>query len=162
MEPGGSCDPQDLAGTPASREKQRIHLQDLLPQRLGCLEISVELVVQARIQWAVPLVGIQFDGPSAYMRVVTNPGVFTRPRSVTAAWRQVEEWLACERVWIPVPGPAHRSTLAGLIANLGGGPKLIPDAHLAALAIEHGLTLCSTDGDFARFRGVRWINPLAS
>jgi predicted nucleic acid-binding protein len=38
---------------------------------------------------------------------------------------------------------------------------LIPDAHLAALAIEHGLTLCSTDGDFARFPGLKWTNPLA-
>jgi len=38
---------------------------------------------------------------------------------------------------------------------------LVPDAHLAALAIEHGLTLCSTDGDFARFPELRWLNPLA-
>ena len=40
-------------------------------------------------------------------------------------------------------------------------PDLLPDAHLAALAIEHGLTVCSTDGDFARFPNVRWENPLA-
>jgi uncharacterized protein len=46
------------------------------------------------------------------------------------------------------------------LADLGGGAKLIPDAHLAALAIEHGLVLCSTDGDFARFQGLKWINPL--
>jgi predicted nucleic acid-binding protein len=45
--------------------------------------------------------------------------------------------------------------------GLGGGAKLIPDAHLAALAIEHGLDLCSTDGDFARFDGLRWVNPLS-
>ncbi len=40
--------------------------------------------------------------------------------------------------------------------------RLVPDAHLAALAIEHGLTLCSTDGDFARFADLRWENPLAA
>jgi hypothetical protein len=74
----------------------------------------------------------------------------------------VEAWLGCQNVWVPVPGPSHRSILAGLLGNLGGGSKLIPDAHLAALAIEHGLALCSSDGDFARFDGLRWINPLAS
>ena len=93
-------------------------------------------------------------------RIVTNPRVFKRPQSVRVAWRHVEEWLDCERVWVPVPGPAHRSIFARLIADLGGGPKLIPDAHLAALAIEHGLALCSYDGDFARFKGLRWSKPL--
>jgi hypothetical protein len=47
------------------------------------------------------------------------------------------------------------------VIRLGGGAKLIPDAHLAALAIEHGLDLCSTGGDFARFDGLRWVNPLS-
>jgi predicted nucleic acid-binding protein len=50
--------------------------------------------------------------------------------------------------------------LAGLLAQSGVRGDLVPDAHLAALAIEHGLTLCSTDGDFARFPGLRWLNPL--
>ena len=48
-----------------------------------------------------------------------------------------------------------------LLAQPGVHGNLVPDAHLAALAIEHGLTLCSTDGDFARFRGLNWVNPLA-
>ena len=52
--------------------------------------------------------------------------------------------------------------LGQLLRNLGGGSNLIPDAHLAALAMEHGLTLCSSDGDFARFQGLRWMNPLKS
>jgi uncharacterized protein len=106
-------------------------------------------------------VGLPWESLLAYMRIVTNPRLFERPQTVRVAWRHVEEWLDCECVWIPVPGPAHRSILAGLLANLGGGPKLIPDAHLAALAIEHGLTVCSNDGDFARFHGLHWINPLA-
>jgi len=107
-------------------------------------------------------VALPWESVLAYMRIVTNPRVFERPQSVKAVWRHVEEWLDCESVWVPAPGPAHRSILAGLLADLGGGPKLIPDAHLAALAIEHGLALCSTDGDFTRFKGLRCINPLAS
>ena len=105
-------------------------------------------------------VGLPWESLLAYMRIVTNPRVFERPQSVTVAWRHVEEWLDCECVWIPGAGRAHRSIFAGLLADLGGGPKLIPDAHLAALAIEHGLTLCSNDGDFARFKGLHWTNPL--
>jgi toxin-antitoxin system PIN domain toxin len=107
-------------------------------------------------------VGLPWESLLAYMRIVTNPRVFERPQRVTVAWRVVEEWLDCECVWVPAPGRAHRSILAGLLRDLGGGPKLIPDAHLAALAIEHGLALCSSDGDFARFKGLRWINPLAA
>ena len=106
-------------------------------------------------------VGLPWESLLAYLRIVTNSRVFERPQSVTVAWRHVEEWLDCECVWVPAPGPAHRSILAGLLGDLGGGPKLIPDAHLAALAIEHGLALCSYDGDFARFKGLRWMNPLA-
>jgi toxin-antitoxin system PIN domain toxin len=107
-------------------------------------------------------VGLPWESLLAYIRIATNPRVFERPQSVTVAWRHVEEWLDCECVWVPAPGPAHRSILAGLLGHLAGGPKLIPDAHLAALAIAHGLTLCSSDGDFARFKGLRWINPLAA
>lgn len=106
-------------------------------------------------------VGLPWESLLAYMRIVTNRRVFDRPQSVTVAWRHVEKWLDCECVWVPVPGPAHQSILARLLSDLGGGPKLIPDAHLAALAIEHGLALCSYDGDFARFKGLRWINPPA-
>jgi hypothetical protein len=105
-------------------------------------------------------VGLPWESLLAYMRLVTNPRVFERPQALKVAWRHVEDWLDCECVWVPVPGASHRSILARLLRDLGGGPKLIPDAHLAALAIEHGLALCSNDGDFARFKGLRWVNPL--
>jgi len=105
-------------------------------------------------------VALPWQSLLAFLRIVTNPRVFERPLSLTAAWRHIGEWLDWDHVWIPVPGPAHRSILSELLVNLGGGPNLIPDAHLAALAIEHGLTLCSNDGDFARFRALRWTNPL--
>jgi hypothetical protein len=107
-------------------------------------------------------VGLPWESLLAYLRLVTNPRIYARPQHVKTAWKQVEQWLACDPAWIPVPGPAHRTILGGLLAELGGGAKLVPDAHLAALAMEHGLTVCSTDGDFARFKGVRWIDPLAS
>ena len=76
------------------------------------------------------------------------------------AWRQVRAWLACEATWIPQP-TEHHADLDELLALPGVHANLVPDAHLAALAMEHGLTLCSTDGDFARFPSLRLLNPLA-
>jgi uncharacterized protein len=106
-------------------------------------------------------VALPWQSLLAFLRIVTSPRIFERPQSVKGAWQQVEQWLQCDSAWIPVPGPAHRSILGDFVTDLGGGAKLIPDAHLAALAIEHGLTVCSSDGDFARFKGLRWTNPLA-
>ena len=78
------------------------------------------------------------------------------------AWNQVSAWLSCETVWTPGPTERHTEALGKLLALPGVHANLVPDAHLAALAIEHGLTLCSSDGDFARFHGLRWQNPLAA
>ena len=77
------------------------------------------------------------------------------------AWQQVTHWLAAAPVWTPAPTERHAEVLGNLLALPGVHGNLAPDAHLAALAIEHGLTLCSADGDFARFPGLRWLNPLA-
>jgi len=62
---------------------------------------------------------------------------------------------------MPAPTERHVEVLGKLLAAPGVHGNLVPDAHLAALAIEHGLTLCSTDGDLARFPGLRWLNPIA-
>jgi len=97
----------------------------------------------------------------AFLRLVTNPRVFERPASMRAAWQQVEEWLGCEAVWIPAPTERHREVIGRLLSAASVRANLVPDAHLAALAIEHGLVLASTDGDFARFPGLRSENPLA-
>ncbi len=105
-------------------------------------------------------VGLPWESTLGFLRVVTNSRIFQRPATISRAWRQVGEWLSCNNVWIPQASPEHNAVLGGLLRGLGGGPNLIPDAHLAALAIEHGLTLCSSDGDFARFQGLRWSNPL--
>ena len=104
-------------------------------------------------------VGLPWPSLLSFIRLATNRRIFERPASLAAAWTQVEEWLDCPPVWIPQPTEAHRQVLAGLF-KLGGGSDLVPDIHLAALAIEHGLILCSTDGDFGRFSGLRWRNPL--
>lgn len=73
---------------------------------------------------------------------------------------QVEEWLECGPAWIPQPTERHRHVLGTLLREHAPASRLVPDAHLAALAIEHGLTLCSTDADFARFPDLRFENPL--
>ncbi len=97
-----------------------------------------------------------------FMRIVTNHRIYPRPATATQAWSQVEEWLDRPSAWVPTPGPRHREVLAGLVARTRPVANLVPDAHLAALALEHGLAVASTDGDFARFPGLRWLNPLTS
>jgi predicted nucleic acid-binding protein len=69
--------------------------------------------------------------------------------------------LACKSVWTPEPTERHVDLFGEFLALPAVHGNLVPDAHLAALAMEHGLTLCSTDGDFARFRALRWLNPIA-
>jgi uncharacterized protein len=107
-------------------------------------------------------VGLPWPSLLAFLRLVTNPRVFEQPEPIVDAWRQVRAWLTCATVWIPQPTERHADLLQDVLALPGLHANLVPDAHLAALALEHGLTLCSTDGDFARFPDLRWLNPLAS
>ncbi len=107
-------------------------------------------------------VGIPWPSLLAFLRLVSNPRIFERPVTPADAWKQVEEWLDLPRTWVPSPTDQHGQILAGLIKQIGGRSNLVPDAHLAALALEHGLTLCSPDGDFARFGELDWVNPLAA
>lgn len=106
-------------------------------------------------------VGLPWPSLLAFLRVVTNPRVLERPLPIAEAWTQLRDWLDCQPAWIPIPTERHAACLAELLSAGDVQANLVPDAHLAALAIEHGLTLCSSDGDFARFSGLRWINPLA-
>jgi hypothetical protein len=109
----------------------------------------------------LPRVGLPWPSLLAFIRIVSNPRVLERPVAVQDAWRQAEDWLQAPAAWVPVPTARHRETLGLLLGAAGARSSLVADAHLAALAIEHGLTLCSTDGDFARFPGLRWQDPLA-
>jgi toxin-antitoxin system PIN domain toxin len=105
-------------------------------------------------------VGLPWPSLLAFLRVMTNPRILERPESTTDAWRQVSAWLEVPVVWIPEPTERHRDVLGRLLEEAAVTANLVPDAHLAALAIEHGVTLCSADGDFARFPNLRWRNPL--
>jgi uncharacterized protein len=72
----------------------------------------------------------------------------------------VSDWLAAPAAWVPGPGPDYGQILGDLVRRHDVRGNLVPDAQLAALAIEHGVEVCSADTDFARFPEVRWTNPL--
>ena len=107
-------------------------------------------------------VGLPWQSLTAFLRVASHPRVFPRPLDVSDAWVQVEEWLAAPAAWIPVPGRHHDRILGSLLVVHRVNGALVSDAHLAALALEHGVGLYSTDADFARFSDLRWIDPLQS
>ncbi|MCX7620680.1 MAG: PIN domain-containing protein [Acidimicrobiales bacterium] len=106
-------------------------------------------------------VGIPWVSLWAFVRIATNPRAASHPLSPAQAWEHVEGWLAAPTAWVPEPGPGHATILRELVVghDLRGG--LVADAALAALCLEHGLTLVSADSDFARFNGLSWINPVA-
>lgn len=109
---------------------------------------------------AAERVGLPWPSILAFLRIVTNSRVFERPASVEDAWRQVVGWLACDSVWVPGPGDRHAGLFEAFLRLPFVRGNLIPDAHLAALAVEHGLVLCSSDSDFSHFPGLAWQNPL--
>ena len=85
------------------------------------------------------------------MRISTNPRIYDQPLSVADALDQLDEWIDLSSTAIVGPTGRHRVTLRGLIEAAGTAANLTSDAHLAALAIEHGATLATFDGDFHRF-----------
>ncbi|MHB8241189.1 MAG: TA system VapC family ribonuclease toxin [Solirubrobacteraceae bacterium] len=95
-----------------------------------------------------------------FVRLTTNPRSLTRPWGVSEALDVVDGWLAQPAVTVVHPTDRHAAVLRDLLAPLGTAGNLTSDAHLAALAIEHGATLCSSDNDFSRFAGLRWVDPL--
>lgn len=117
--------------------------------------------LDAKLNGAAP-VALPWLSLLAFLRIATNPRAFRTPLSMATAWQQVSIWLSAETVWTPEATERHAAVLGPLLSLPGVYGNLVPDAHLAALAIEHGLTLCSTDGDFARFPGLAWQNPLVT
>lgn len=107
-------------------------------------------------------VGLPWPSLLAFVRLVTNPRLFTEPASITTAWAQVESWLSAKSAWIPTPGEHHQTILGKLLAVPGLRANDVPDAHLAALAVEHGLTLATSDFGFARFPDLSWTDPISS
>lgn len=96
-----------------------------------------------------------------FLRLGTSRHVFAKPLAAEEAVEIVDEWLARPNVIPLSAGRDHWRVLKSLIAGSGTAGNLTTDAHLAALAIEHGCQLCSTDADFGRFPQLDWINPLA-
>jgi uncharacterized protein len=105
-------------------------------------------------------VGLPWQTIGAFLRISTNPRAAANPLSPDEAWSYVESWTKADPVWVPPATERTARVLGELIARHGVTADLVADAQLAALAIEHGLVLCSTDTDFARFDTLRWRNPL--
>ena len=103
------------------------------------------------LPWAVVL---------GFVRLVTHPAVLTQPLAPPAAMHRVRAWLDRPHVQILDPGPRHLRIIEELFQATGVAANMTTDTHLAALAIEHQCELHSNDGDFGRFPGLRWRNPL--
>ena len=106
-------------------------------------------------------VGLAWAALVSFARISTSPTIFTTPLTAVEALAIIDEWLAQPVATVVHPTERHAAVLRELLEPLGAGGNLVNDAHLAALAIEHGAELCSRDNDFARFAGLRWVDPLA-
>jgi toxin-antitoxin system PIN domain toxin len=96
---------------------------------------------------------------SGFLRIVTNPRIYHRPTALDTALAFVDG-LVEQPTCLPVAaGARHWTILRGLLRDADARGNLVPDAHLAAIAIEHGATVATRDRGFARFPGVRWIDP---
>ena len=107
-------------------------------------------------------IGLAWVTILGFIRISTHRRASPNPVFHTEATRRVSTWLENPRVRIIVPGDRHAKLLFGLLEDLGTAGNLTTDAHLAALAIEYQAEIASTDTDFARFKGLRWFNPLKS
>lgn len=107
-------------------------------------------------------VGLPWQTIGAFLRIITHPRVSRYPLTGSAAWSHVADWLAIPVVWIPPATLATARIYATLSEQVEVTGNLVPDAQLAALAIEHGVEIVSADTDFLRFPGVRLVNPLVS
>ncbi len=97
----------------------------------------------------------------AFLRIATNPRVFERPLSMTEAEVAISSWLVQPAAGILDPGERHWDILRDLVRDGQAAGPLVMDAVLAAIALEHGATICTTDRDFSRFSSLKWRNPLA-
>jgi toxin-antitoxin system PIN domain toxin len=114
----------------------------------------------ARLSSADPVL-LSWETITAFLRIGTNPRVFQRPLTMAEAVARVESWLAQPCVRLARPTERHWEVLRGFLAEGQAVANLVMDAHLAALAHEHGAELCSCDADFSRFPALAWSNPLA-
>ena len=104
-------------------------------------------------------VGLAWNVLLAFLRISTKPQLFARPLTAIEALDTVDFWLRQPAAVVVAPSERHLATLRTLLHPLGTAGNLTSDAHLAALAVEHGATLISFDSDFARFPGLTWRQP---
>ncbi|MCC7179691.1 MAG: type II toxin-antitoxin system VapC family toxin [Acidobacteria bacterium] len=121
---------------------------------------------RARAWWEAALagdeqVGLAWPVVLGFLRLSTRAGIMPRPLTTRQAVDVVQEWVDHSQIVLLHPGAGHWSVLRGLLESAGTAGNLTTDAHLAALALEYGATLCSTDTDFSKFKGLKFVNPLA-
>ena len=119
----------------------------------------------ARQWWEATLtspraVGLPWASMLGFIRVVTIPRLMQSPLFSHQATGYVRGWLSAPNVQIVHPGESHAQLVFGMLEELGTAGNLTTDVHLAALALEYNAEIATTDADFARFRGLRWFNPV--
>jgi toxin-antitoxin system PIN domain toxin len=132
--------------------------------------INVAHVGAVQHRRAVDWMADAFDDPAGvgfawvallgFVRITTRPGAFTQPMTVASALAIVDHWLSQPGAQVVHPGPRHAGLLGRLLLTAGTAGNLTTDAHLAALAIEHGGTIGTFDRDFARFAGLHFDHLL--
>jgi toxin-antitoxin system PIN domain toxin len=120
--------------------------------------------VKARTWWDACLagsegVGLAWAAMLGFVRITTNRKVVARPLTVGEVMERLQSWLALPHFHIAHPSDAHFVRLRAELERLGTAANLTTDAHLAVLAMERGYVLYSTDTEFGRFKGLRWVNP---
>lgn len=120
---------------------------------------------RARLWWDETLSGADpvclcWTVLAAYVRIGTNRRVFETPLSVAEAASRIDSWLDQPCTRIVRPTERHWGVFRALLMDGNAVANLVTDAHIAALAIEHGCRLATADADFSRFPGLKWFNPL--
>ncbi|MDX2227654.1 MAG: type II toxin-antitoxin system VapC family toxin [Verrucomicrobiae bacterium] len=123
--------------------------------------------VQASTWWSECLngytpVGLAWVVILGFIRISTNPRIYQSPQTVKQACQTVAEWSTLPHFRLLNPADGHWDRLSTKLQQIGTAGNLTTDAHLATLAMDHGCILHTTDADFSRFRGLKWVNPLKS
>ena len=104
-------------------------------------------------------VGLAWIVMLGFIRISTHPRVLLRPLPVSDVLDRIESWLRLPHVHVPQPSSRHFSGLRVNLEGIGTAGNMTTDAHLATLAMQRGYVVYTTDTDFMRFRGLRWVNP---
>lgn len=105
-------------------------------------------------------IGLPWQSLGAFARIATHPRLFQRPLSVVEVDEYVQAWLSHDATWVPPATERTAQAYSDIAIRHGVTGNLVPDAQLAALALEFGVPVVSFDSDFARFPEITWINPL--